>query len=687
MTEFDLPSWTMLVPALLFTCGALSSVLLARAPRGMRGTLPALLLMLGGLSGVAVAVDALLDGANRTLEGWTIARFVEVSFRLDPLAAFFLLVICLPAVAAALYGVGYLDAAHADHGSVRPQPRTATDAALGLFLAAMTLVVLADGIFGFLLAWELMALVSFSLVIGDGHRADARRAGFIYVVMTHIGTGFLLLAFLALWRHASGPDFPAFREAAASLGHWERDAVFLLALVGFGTKAGLIPLHVWLPRAHPAAPSHVSALMSGVMVKTAIYGLVRVVWEFAAPGPSWWGGLLLALGVVSAVLGILYALMERDLKRVLAYSTVEHLGIITLGLGAAAMLTADGHDAAAALALVAALTHLLNHSLFKGLLFLGAGAVQVGAGTRDLERLGGLVRRMPRTTALFLTGTVAIAALPPLNGFVGEWLLFQSLVQLGFVEGTATVAVAAALAGGALALTSALAIACFVRACGIGFLAQPRSAGARSAHEVGGSMLGGMALLALLCVALGLFPNAIFRLLRPVTDALLGTRVAPSVGAVGAGNVFDASRVDSTYAPLAVVIGLLLVGVVPWAVARLIGGRSRERVAPTWVCGVDLEPRMQYSATGFAKPLRLIFSALIRPHRSVQLARPVSDYFVTSLRYEEGVHPIYERHLYQRAVALLVEISHRVRALQSGSMRAYLTYLFATLLVVLMLAR
>lgn len=663
-------------PIACFLIAALAALVLPRAR-----VLSTSLLMLGGAAGVAVALWALLDAAAITVAGWQIAPFARLSLRLDPLAAFFLLVICLPAIAAGWYGLGYLAAGGADH---RHAPPAAIDALLGAFLAAMALVVLADGVFPFLVAWELMSLVSFFLVVGDGHQATARRAGYIYIVMTHISAGFLLVALLLLARHANAFDFDAFRAAAESLGQWERHAVFGLALVGFGTKLGLIPLHVWLPRAHPAAPSHVSALMSGVMVKTAVYGLVRVVWEFAGPGPAWWGGLLIALGAASAVLGILYALMERDLKRMLAYSTVEHVGIITLGVGAAALAHGEGHPAVAALALTAALVHLLNHSVFKGLLFLGAGAVQTGAGTRDLERLGGLIRGMPKTAALFLLGSLAIAALPPLNGFAGEWLLFQSLLGLGAAGDSATIALVVALAAGALALTGALAVAAFVRAFGVGFLAQPRGDGARNAREVGTSMLCGMGLLAFAAVGLGLAPAGVVRLLRPVTADLVGATAHP---ALGSGNVLDARWLDGAYASWVVVAGLLIVGVLPWLVARLIGGRGRSRVSPPWVCGVPLEPRMQYSATGFAKPIRLIFQAVIRPQRVVEVERPVSDYFVSSVRYEESVHPIYERHLYQRGVSALIGASRRVRTLQSGSIRAYITYVFATLLLVLVLTR
>ncbi|HUG15739.1 MAG TPA: proton-conducting transporter membrane subunit [Thermomicrobiales bacterium] len=681
MNELGLPDTFALAPIAVMLLASALGPLFARPLARLARLLPSLLLMLAGSLGVFVAVDTLLTGRTLTFPGWAVTPYAAVSLRLDPLAAFFLLVISAPAVAVALYGIGYLDAAHDGHV---PQPRTATDALLGAFLASMALVVLADSVLAFMLAWEAMSLVSFFLVIGDGRRADNRRAAYIYAVMTHIGAAFVLLAFLVLARNGGSLDFAALRAGADSLGRWERHGVTLLALIGFGSKMGLIPLHVWLPRAHPAAPSHVSALMSGVMVKMAVYGMARFVWEFVAPVPRWWGEALIVIGVISAVMGILYALMERDLKRVLAYSTVEHVGIIVIGLGVAAAATNRGHAEVAALALVATLAHTLNHSVFKGLLFLGAGAVQTGAGTRDLERLGGLVRRMPWTAGLFLVGSLAIVALPPLNGFVGEWLLFQSLLGLGSTAGTVTTATLVAAGAGALALTGALALACFVRAFGTGFLAQPRSEHARQAHEVAPTMLAGMALLAGATVVLGVAPLAIIRLLRSVTQDLTGAVAHPALGGSG---VFDASQAASAYAPWLLIAGFVALGVLPWLIARLATGRGRERVSPTWVCGVRLEPRMQYSATGFAKPIRLIFQSLIRAHHSHALERQVVPPSGMTVRYVEGVHPIYERHLYQRSVTLLMAGSRYVRHLQSGSIRMYLAYLFVTLIVVLLVAR
>ena len=356
MDGLELPDFFLLVPFIFYAI----AVAAALASRLLGRTLAPVFITMGAISGTLAAVDGLRQEQNIDITVWSITPSAEFSFRLDPLAAFFLLVISASAIAVAVYSIGYLSSSHGQsHAS-----GSVTDALLSLFLASMALVVLSDNVITFLVAWELMSLVSFFLVIGNGNNAESRRAGYIYVVMTHIGGGFLLLAFLVLLRHGGAMDFETFRASASSLSGLERDAVFLLALVGFGTKTGLIPLHIWLPRAHPAAPSHVSAIMSGVMVKTAIYGLIRVLWDFTAADTEWWGWLLILLGMISAVLGILYALMERDLKRILAYSTVEHVGIIVIGLGAAFLLDSRDHPQLAALALLATLVHLFNHSIF-----------------------------------------------------------------------------------------------------------------------------------------------------------------------------------------------------------------------------------------------------------------------------------------------------------------------------------
>ncbi len=668
----DLEAFLPLAPVALYTIGSLAAFVEA----GGRGRLAHLLALAGSVAGIVLSLRALLAGSTQQLIAFSVAPFANLGFRLDPLSAYFLLVISLVGAAVSLYALGYLGG---EHGSV-----AGLAAAYNGFLASMVLVVLADSVFAFLFAWEAMSLASFFLVIHHHREEGVRRAGYIYLVMTHASTAFLLVAFLTLFAAGGSLDFGPLRIAAARLPSVSRDLVFLLALVAFGTKAGVIPLHVWLPRAHPAAPSHVSALMSGVMIKVAIYGLLRVGWELAGPGPAWWGALLLALGAVSAVLGVLYALMEHDLKRLLAYHSVENIGIILMGLGAAFLLAPLGLRSAAALALLAGLYHVLNHAVFKALLFLGAGAVQQATHSRDLERLGGLIHRMPWTAATFLVGSAAISALPPLNGFVSEWITFQSLLSLGTSTGVPLLGVGGTVAAGLLALTGGLAAFCFVKAFGITFLGMPRSSSAETAREVGPTMLWGMGLLAGLCFVLGLLPTVVVRLLAPVTVALAGVAAAPSLGLVP----LAAPGRGGALAPLALLGLLMAMALVGLLLGRILGGPSRTRVAPPWACGIEIEPSMQYSATALAKPVRIIFRALVRPYREIEHQhRAGLSYFVSGVRYEAGVRPVYEHYLYAPAVRGLLALAQQIRALQNGSLRSYLAYLCATLVVVLLLTR
>ncbi len=668
----NMEPYLFLAPVAIYLLGAL----LALFDQKTRGLMAHALALVGSLAGIAVSVRALLVGVTQELTLSSITPFASISFRLDPLGAYFLLVISVVATAASLYAIGYL---RAEHGSF---------IVLGLayngFLATMVLVVLANSVFAFLFAWEAMSLVSFFLVIHNHQEAQVRRAGYIYLVMTHAGTAFLFAGFLVLFANAGSLDFDVLRSAAAGLPASMRDLVFIMALVAFGTKAGVIPLHVWLPRAHPAAPSHVSALMSGVMIKTAIYGLLRIAWELAGPGPVWWGGLILALGAISAVLGVLYALMEHDLKRLLAYHSVENIGIILMGLGVAFILFPLGYTTAAAFALLASLYHVLNHAVFKALLFLGAGAVQQATHTRDLEALGGLIRRMPWTAATFLVGAVAISALPPLNGFVSEWLTFQSLLLLGTSSPGPIQGIGAAVAAGLLALTGGLAAFCFVKAFGIVFLGVPRRSVASEAKEAGKPMLLGMGFLAVACFALGLLPTAVVRLLAHVTQELAGAIAQPSISLAP----LPATAREGSLAPLPLLGLLAAFGLLALLLGRVIGGPGRSRVSPPWVCGIELEPTMQYSATALAKPVRIIFRALVRPYREVE-RKPKNGiaYFVSSVHYEAGIQPIYDRYLYAPSVRTLMACAHQIRVLQSGSLRTYLTYIFATLVVVLLLTR
>jgi hydrogenase-4 component B len=416
------------------------------------------------------------------------------------------------------------------------------------------------------------------------------------------------------------------------------------------------------------------------MLKIALYGFVRVTFDLLGGGPAWWGMLVIAVGVVSAVLGVMYALMQHDLKTLLAYHSVENVGIIAIGLGASLVLADWGQPALAALALAAGLFHVLNHAVFKALLFLGAGAIDQAAGTKDLERLGGLIRRMPQTALLFVIGAAAISALPPLNGFASEWLTFQALLGIGVVSTSVLAQLGAAVAAGLLALTGALAAACFVKAFGVAFLALPRSISAAKATEAPLALRLGMAPLALACVGLGLAPGIATGLLAPVTRGFFQA-IPPSAGL---GSL--AIPGGANLAPLGILGALLVLGALPLLMLRGLG-QVPERRGPTWVCGWELTPAMTYGAAGFAKPIRLFFRAIIRPGRRIERSYAQEPYFVSHISYEGSVPPMFERHLYGPITHAMLRAANLLRLLQNGSLRLYLAYVLATLIILLILAR
>ena len=531
-------------------------------------------------------------------------------FRIDALAAFFLVVVNLGGAVASLYGLGYGRHETAPHRVLPFFPA---------FLAGMNLVVMADDAFTFLLCWEFMSLASWALVMSHHQVAENRRAAYVYLVMASFGTLALLLAFGLLAGAGGGYGFAEIRAA----GHTPLTAglVFVLFLLGAGSKAGLVPLHVWLPLAHPAAPSHVSALMSGVMTKVAVYGFVRVVFDLLGE-PAWWAGVvLLALGGVTAVLGILHALMERDLKRLLAYSTIENIGVIFVALGLALAFRTNGMEWAAALALTAALFHVLNHSLFKSLLFFGAGAVLTATGTRDMEALGGLIHRMPVTSFTFLVGSAAIAALPPLNGFVSEWLVFQAVLQSPELPQWGLKILVPAV-GGLLALAAALAAAAFVRAFGITFLGRPRSPAAQVAHEVDRLSLAAMLVLAALCLAVGILPGFVIDGLAPVTQALVGGAMPRQADEAWL-SIVPIAEGRSSYNGLLVFVFVAISAAMAAVLVHRFASRAIRR-APAWDCGFpNASPATQYTAGSFSQPIRRVFgTALFRARERVDMPAP-----------------------------------------------------------------
>jgi hydrogenase-4 component B len=594
---------------------------------------------------------------------------IGTHLRLDALSGFFLVLVGIGGAGASLFAIGY--GRHEQHPE-RVLPFYPA------FLAAMALVVVADDAFTFLFAWELMSLTSWALVKAHHQEEGNARAGFVYLTMAAFSGLALLLGFGLLAGAQGGYAFDSMR------GH-PPDAVIaavvlVVALIGAGSKAGLVPLHVWLPLAHPAAPSHVSALMSGVMTKVAIYGFIRIVFDLLGPNQWWAGTVVLALGGITAVLGVLHALMERDLKRLLAYSTVENIGIVFIGLGLALAFRATGFEAGAALALTAALFHALNHTLFKSLLFFGAGSVLNATGAGDMETMGGLIHRMPRTAIAFLVGCVAISGLPPLNGFASEWLTFQAVLlhpelpQWGLK-------LMIPVDGAALALAAALAAACFVRAFGIVFLGRPRSDAAAEAREVDLWSVTAMLGFALLCLLAGIFPGAVIDGIAPVARALTSARMPVQLGDAWM-TIVPVAASRSSYNGLLVfafITGSILVTV---AVVHRFASRALRR-APAWDCGFpDPSPASQYTATSFAQPLRRVFGTVLFQASETVDMPPPGDNRPASIVRRIG-DPIWDT-LYAPLGRAVGWIAGYANAVQFLTIRRYLGFVFATLVVLLL---
>ena len=669
--------------AALLTCYAAGIALPACLPRRpkLQNFVAHGLACAAGLFGAALGMVGLVASEPSTTSISSSIPYLSFAVRLDPLAAFFLLTISLVGVAASMYALGYVTEFYG----------RASLGALGSlfngFLLSMTLVVLADNGFFFLIVWEVMSLLSYFLVVTEHEKADVRYAGLFYLIMTHVGTAFIMLTFLIFFQEAGSFSFEAFRHPEQPLPEGMRTVAFLIALVGFGTKAGIVPLHVWLPYAHPAAPSHISALMSGVMIKTAIYALVRVYFDFlGSQFPWWWGFVVLVIGAVSALLGVMYALMEHDLKSLLAYHSVENIGIILLGIGAGMIFQTYGLNEFAALGLLAGLYHTINHAVFKALLFMGAGSLLYATHTRNMEEYGGLLRHMPWTGAFFLIGAVSIAALPPTNGFVSEWLVFQSLF-LSFHIPSIFLKLMLPLAAAMLALTGVLALACFAKAFGISFLALPRSSHARHAGEVPVPMRVGMGLLALVCAALGLAPMVVVplldRVVAPIASVSIQDKVLALDGwALAPVNVEFSSLSSPVLALLLVVLSMLALGLVV-----AFGGLVRKRYYKTWGCGINLSPRMEYTATGFVQPIKRVFSTIYQP--TVKLETEFleeSRYFTKRRRFEFHIEPVFQKYLYDPMVAFFTAMAERLRVVQAGSLHLYLAYIFITLIVLLLIA-
>jgi len=626
--------------------------------------------LLASVLALAGALAALLGSAPVSSAALPLGLpWLGAHFRLDALAAFFLIVVNLGSAAASLYALGYGRHEAAPHRVLPFYP---------VFLAGMNLVVLADDAFTFLLSWEFMSLSSWALVMAHHRVADNVRAAYVYLIMASFGTLCLLLAFALLAGTDGAYGFDAMR--AREEGPVVAALVLTFALLGAGSKAGLVPLHVWLPLAHPAAPSHVSALMSGVMTKVAVYGFIRIVLDLLGP-PEWgWSMVVLALGGITSVLGVLYALMQHDLKRLLAYHTVENIGIIFIGLGLAMAFQAYKVSWAAALALTAALFHVLNHSLFKSLLFFGSGAVLTATGERDMEHLGGLIHRMPLTAFTFLVGCVAISALPPLNGFVSEWLTFQAILQSPDLPPWGLKILIPGV-GAMLALSAALAAACFVKAFGVSFLGRPRSPAAANAHEVDRFSLATMFALAALCLLAGILPGVVIDGLAPVVVGLVGDRM-PVQLAVPWLSIVPIAEARSSYNGLLIFVFITLSALLAIYAIHRFASRALRR-APPWDCGFpDARPITQYTAGSFAQPIRRVFGSSVFLAREHVEMPPPGDRRPARLRVE--LRDLVWEELYLPVVAAVDATAGRLNILQFQTIRRYLSLVVAALVVLLL---
>ena len=650
---FDLFLVTLLlIPAL---------VLILRRWQGARIVL-SVLFLLSLVAGLTISSITFWTGRGFSVElsQWTP---FPCSFMMDRLSAFFTLLICFVAAAVSLFSSSYIDRHYV--GARRDWLWTL----LPVFVLSMLLVITASTGFAFLFGWELMTLFSAALIMVDGDSKERRHNVFIYLLMMHAGTAFVIAGFLAFLPHAPRLDFAQMRSSLALLPQSLRTTIFLMAFVGFGTKAGIVPLHLWLPKAHPIAPTPVSALMSAVMLKTAVYGFVRFAFDFLGGGvPSWWGYLVLIAGGLSGVLGVLYAIAEHDLKRLLAYHSVENIGIIYLALGAALVFVANHAPVWATLALLAGLLHCLNHAIFKGLLFLGAGAVSDSAHQLDLEELGGLLKRMRVTGIVFLIACCSIVGLPLFNGFISEWLLFRSFLAAAGLHNVA--AVILPLTIGVLALIGGLAAACFAKVYGVAFLGRPRSEEAAQAREVSPAMQWGMILLAAACTIIGVLPGLLLKPLSATVQQFLPGAALPD----------EAASISALMPWIAASVAVLVTAIA--IVPRV------KKVAPTWACGLPgLNSRMQYTSTSFSKPLRKVFSRVYKPERTVEVLPVDQPFFPVSIAYRSVRTTSFEKSLYRPAVEAVVAAAHRLRRLQTGNMQVYLLYIFGALVILLLFMR
>lgn len=626
-------------------CGAGAlMVLLARAP-------------LAGYSGFQFAVP-----------------FVAVSLQMDKLSAFFVLCLAVVVFCVSLYAMGYT------RRVISQRSNGVYGFLYGLFIISLLWVLTAENTLFFYIAWEMMSVLSFFMVAWHADKAENKKAATTYIIMTHLAAAFLLAAFLMLYQHTG--SFSVFADSSGMSAE-VKNIVFLFFIVGFGTKAGILPFHIWLPYAYPAAPGSISALMSAIMSKTAVYGVVRFVFFNLEIGQTWWGALLLIMGLLSAVLGSAYAFVQTDIKRLLAYSSIDNIGIVFMGLGISAMSHTAGNHTGAFIGMVASLFHSFNHALFKGSLFLSAASVETAAKTRDMNRLGGLIKTMPRTGVLLLCGGLSVAALIPFNGFVSEWMTYRAIFTAVTIQSEGlNILYLVAIAG--LAMTGALAVAAYVKLFGIVFLGKPRSAQAEEASEVSPAMIVANGLLTAMCLMVGVFPVTIIQIISKIAmDLYPSNPMIPVQTSSWYQPVSFTVSVDKI-APLLAIFALISILTVTILLILPLAKNRPVRRCVTWDCGYPkLTPSMQYSATGFSKPIVIVLRMVFRPLRKKTVTGS-HPYHPQGIDYDTAAYSFVETNLYKPFTRAVYSAANRMQSIvQTGSVRRYLGYIFFLLLLLM----
>lgn len=629
----------------------------------------------GGILMALVSIRLLIDGRTMELQGWRIMRQIYLTVYVDALASFFLLIIAVMASVCAVYASGYARQFY---------PRKLAGylgAMMNVFILSLVGVISMNNSATFLIFWEFMALSSFGLVMFAHERQQVRAGGYMYLIMTHVIGVCLSFAFLLLYLYTGSLEFADYYNVISKLPPGVSDGVFFLFFIGFGAKMGLFPINVWLPRAYPVAPSSATALMSSAMIKTAVYAFLRVSFDFlGGSGAVWWGLVVIAIGAVSAFIGILLGSIQNDTKRFLAYSSVENMGIICIGIGAALYFQAINLMLLGALALAGTLYHVLSHSIFKGLLFMSAGAMQQATGTCDVGKLGGLIHKMPFTAFAFLVGGMSLAALPPLCGFMSEWLLIQSMLHMVFDVSSAGVKFFGAIIVAVLGFSGALAAVAVVKHFGMAFLAKPRSQVAEKASEVNMAMRCGMGLLCGLAIVVGVWPNGIVMILQEVIGRYFSVQF-------NTGMIFYVPfTIPQGISPAAAVVAFIAIGLGLVAIIRFLWGRSHYVLQETWTCGIEHLPKMEYTATAYSQPILRVFRQLLGMSATVKVEQEYA-YFPKRITHGVEIGARVGDRVYKPLIKRMVEVFKSIRKIQNGNLQAYLSYMVAALLITLLLIR